>query len=466
MPQPLDAAAVRRWCALGREALRAHCARMDAINVFPVADGDTGTNLCLTFEAACEALPARDTARGTNGDPGAGAALRAMARAALLAARGNSGAILAEYLRGMARGLDEGAGAPAERRAVPGAPGRRVRRVRSRRAPRGRDDAHGGGGRRRGGRGRERPCGRGAAHAGCHPRPAGGAGPGRCGGRGRTRAHRAADRTVGGTGRAGTRRGTRGGHRSGVPGRCGTGGTGGTGGLSGCSRGSARRRPAAGAPPPRVRGDVPAGGRGPRGRRRAPGPAGPARRLPGRRRWRGAVERPRPRRRRRRRRGGGPGRGASAPHPDHPPADGRGRGGARRNGRSAVCRGRAGPAAGPRGAGRRRRRAGGGAGRALPAGRRRGAVRALRAGRGGPPSTASTASTRERWWRRSGRPEPARSPCCPTTADSTPWPPAPPTLYGRPASGAPSSPPAPPSRGWRRWPCTSRTAASTRTSSP
>ncbi|MEW2218284.1 DAK2 domain-containing protein [Streptomyces sp. NPDC006990] len=111
MPQPLAAAAVRRWCALGREALRAHCARMDAINVFPVADGDTGTNLCLTFEAACEALPARDA----DEDPGAGAALHAMARAALLAARGNSGAILAEYLRGMARGLDERAGAPAER---------------------------------------------------------------------------------------------------------------------------------------------------------------------------------------------------------------------------------------------------------------------------------------------------------------------------------------------------------------
>ncbi|MEU3191893.1 DAK2 domain-containing protein [Streptomyces sp. NPDC006992] len=111
MPQPLDAAAVRRWCALGREALRAHCARMDAINVFPVADGDTGTNLCLTFEAACEALPARDAA---DGDPGAGAVLRSMARAALLAARGNSGAILAEYLRGMAQGLDEGTGVPAE----------------------------------------------------------------------------------------------------------------------------------------------------------------------------------------------------------------------------------------------------------------------------------------------------------------------------------------------------------------
>ncbi|MFE9389510.1 DAK2 domain-containing protein [Streptomyces sp. NPDC006784] len=122
MPQPLDAAAVRRWCALGREALRAHCARMDAINVFPVADGDTGTNLCLTFEAACEALPDRDATAGgadetADGGTSAGAVLRAVARAALLAARGNSGAILAEYLRGMAQGLAEAAGDgdPAQR---------------------------------------------------------------------------------------------------------------------------------------------------------------------------------------------------------------------------------------------------------------------------------------------------------------------------------------------------------------
>ncbi|MBO8190654.1 DAK2 domain-containing protein [Streptomyces oryzae] len=72
---------------------------MDAINVFPVADGDTGTNLCLTFEAAVAALPANGA------EPTAAEALRAMARAALLGARGNSGTILAEYLRGMAHGL-------------------------------------------------------------------------------------------------------------------------------------------------------------------------------------------------------------------------------------------------------------------------------------------------------------------------------------------------------------------------
>ncbi|MFI8854242.1 DAK2 domain-containing protein [Streptomyces sp. 891-h] len=110
MPLPLDAAAVRRWSALGRESLRAHCARMDAINVFPVADGDTGTNLSLTFEAAVAALPAGEP---TAAQPTAAEALRAMARAALLDARGNSGTILAEYLRGMAQGLAAEGGEPS-----------------------------------------------------------------------------------------------------------------------------------------------------------------------------------------------------------------------------------------------------------------------------------------------------------------------------------------------------------------
>ncbi|MET9858785.1 DAK2 domain-containing protein [Streptomyces smyrnaeus] len=110
MPPPLDTAAVRRWCALGLEALRACSARMDAINVFPVADGDTGTNLCLTFEAAVAALPSGDAATGNTAAEEATAAevLRGMARAALLGARGNSGTILAEYLRGMAQGLADG----------------------------------------------------------------------------------------------------------------------------------------------------------------------------------------------------------------------------------------------------------------------------------------------------------------------------------------------------------------------
>ncbi|MBQ1161624.1 DAK2 domain-containing protein [Streptomyces sp. A73] len=125
MPPPLDTAAVRRWCALGLESLRACCAHMDAINVFPVADGDTGTNLCLTFEAAVAALPSGDTATGhtATGDTAAEEAtaaevLRVMARAALLGARGNSGTILAEYLRGMAQGLADGAGSGGDGQAL------------------------------------------------------------------------------------------------------------------------------------------------------------------------------------------------------------------------------------------------------------------------------------------------------------------------------------------------------------
>ncbi|MEU4966043.1 DAK2 domain-containing protein [Streptomyces smyrnaeus] len=125
MPPPLDTAAVRRWCALGLESLRACCAHMDAINVFPVADGDTGTNLCLTFEAAVAALPSGDTATGhtATGDTAAEEAtaaevLRVMARAALLGARGNSGTILAEYLRGMAQGLADGTGSGGDGQAL------------------------------------------------------------------------------------------------------------------------------------------------------------------------------------------------------------------------------------------------------------------------------------------------------------------------------------------------------------
>lgn len=107
MPHTLDPDAVRRWCALARESLRAACAEIDAINVFPVADGDTGTNLCLTFEAAAGAV---DEAPG---DSDVAGTLRAMARAALLGARGNSGTILAQYLRGMAHGLAADGDGPA-----------------------------------------------------------------------------------------------------------------------------------------------------------------------------------------------------------------------------------------------------------------------------------------------------------------------------------------------------------------
>ncbi|MFF8379098.1 DAK2 domain-containing protein [Streptomyces sp. NPDC015661] len=109
-PQPdqelveLDAEAVRSWCARALDALGREREAIDAINVYPVADGDTGTNLYLTTEAAHQAVEAVFAASV----PDTTETVRAMAHGALLGARGNSGTILAQLLRGMAAVLSEG----------------------------------------------------------------------------------------------------------------------------------------------------------------------------------------------------------------------------------------------------------------------------------------------------------------------------------------------------------------------
>lgn len=126
VPQTLDALAVRTWCGLALEALGRAREEIDAINVYPVADGDTGTNLYLTVESATAAVEAvfegYETVAGVGptGSAASGAvstavtgaglptladAVRAMAHGALIGARGNSGTILAQLLRGMAQVL-------------------------------------------------------------------------------------------------------------------------------------------------------------------------------------------------------------------------------------------------------------------------------------------------------------------------------------------------------------------------
>ncbi|MET9345157.1 DAK2 domain-containing protein [Streptomyces termitum] len=107
----LDAEAVRDWSARTAEALGRERAAIDAINVFPVADGDTGTNLHLTADAAHRAVEAVFAAPGATGGsaPDTADAVRAMAHGALLGARGNSGTILSQLLRGMAAVLADGA---------------------------------------------------------------------------------------------------------------------------------------------------------------------------------------------------------------------------------------------------------------------------------------------------------------------------------------------------------------------
>ncbi|MBV9254482.1 MAG: DAK2 domain-containing protein, partial [Actinobacteria bacterium] len=88
-----------------RDALRAHQAPINRLNVYPVPDGDTGTNMALTLESVVAGLD------GTSGMPDV---CQAISRGSLMGARGNSGVILSQILRGIADGCREHAdvGAP------------------------------------------------------------------------------------------------------------------------------------------------------------------------------------------------------------------------------------------------------------------------------------------------------------------------------------------------------------------
>jgi DAK2 domain fusion protein YloV len=91
----LDADAVRRWSRTAVDLLDAHRVEIDALNVYPVPDSDTGSNLATTMRAAHDALEAVRTAN-------AAAALDVLAGGAAQGALGNSGFIVSQILRGMA----------------------------------------------------------------------------------------------------------------------------------------------------------------------------------------------------------------------------------------------------------------------------------------------------------------------------------------------------------------------------
>ncbi|MEV1241720.1 DAK2 domain-containing protein [Nonomuraea sp. NPDC049750] len=99
----LDPPAVRRWARLAADALGGARAEIDALNVFPVADGDTGTNLHLTVLSAAEAVEALPD------DVDAAVMWQTLSYGALIGARGNSGVIVSQALRGLAEVLKDGA---------------------------------------------------------------------------------------------------------------------------------------------------------------------------------------------------------------------------------------------------------------------------------------------------------------------------------------------------------------------
>jgi len=87
-----EAADLRRWLESGANAVKRARDRLDAINVFPVADSDTGTNLYLTLREGNRAV-ARLAPEATHKE-----VVAAFVRGALLGARGNSGVIVSAYL--------------------------------------------------------------------------------------------------------------------------------------------------------------------------------------------------------------------------------------------------------------------------------------------------------------------------------------------------------------------------------
>jgi DAK2 domain fusion protein YloV len=96
----IDAAVFREMMASGTASLYAHKAEVDALNVFPVPDGDTGTNMYLTFQAAVREI-------SKNSSDQVGVLLDAAAYGALMGARGNSGVIVSQFFRGFIKALSK-----------------------------------------------------------------------------------------------------------------------------------------------------------------------------------------------------------------------------------------------------------------------------------------------------------------------------------------------------------------------
>jgi uncharacterized protein len=91
---------VKNTVASAHAALAAHASKIDALNVYPVPDGDTGTNMLLTLRSILENVSASPGLEGEE-------AAKVVSRAALMGARGNSGVILSQIVRGACEVLGE-----------------------------------------------------------------------------------------------------------------------------------------------------------------------------------------------------------------------------------------------------------------------------------------------------------------------------------------------------------------------
>lgn len=96
----LDAKALKEAFISGLLNLKEHKEEVDSLNVFPVPDGDTGTNMVMTLESGTNAVKDVETERIED-------LLKRFARGVLLGARGNSGVILSQFFKGLSIGAEE-----------------------------------------------------------------------------------------------------------------------------------------------------------------------------------------------------------------------------------------------------------------------------------------------------------------------------------------------------------------------
>src|ERR1700681_2229166 len=91
----LGAPELSRVITTFRDGLRSHQELINRLNVYPVPDGDTGTNMALTLESVVRELEDLQ-------QPDMAAVCKAISHGSLMGARGNSGVILSQVLRGLA----------------------------------------------------------------------------------------------------------------------------------------------------------------------------------------------------------------------------------------------------------------------------------------------------------------------------------------------------------------------------
>jgi len=96
---PINGQALKQLVDAGLRWLRTNQQIVNSLNVFPVPDGDTGTNMVLTMQAAYDEI-------ASSPEHNFGKMAHAVAHGALMGARGNSGVILSQLWRGMARSID------------------------------------------------------------------------------------------------------------------------------------------------------------------------------------------------------------------------------------------------------------------------------------------------------------------------------------------------------------------------